>query len=193
MSAPSRQSSPIVPPACQRALDIFVISVFGLFLELMLIRWIGTEVRIFAYLQNTVLIVCFLGLGMGCFTSKQPVRLRNVLLPLAALTAPAPASLACYDDGWKTAGAPRPAAPFASPEAGPYFSRSIQPSFCRVSARATGPVLCLSANRHASAVSFASAGRMSVKFGIARSAVSCSIGWCVGPSSPRPMESCVNT
>src|SRR5699024_12402915 len=27
--------------------------------------------------------------------------------------------------------------------------------------------------------------------GIARSAERCSIGWCVGPSSPRPIESCV--
>jgi hypothetical protein len=26
---------------------------------------------------------------------------------------------------------------------------------------------------------------------MARSADSCSIGWCVGPSSPRPIESCV--
>ena len=69
-----------------KQLDIVLISVLGLFLELMLIRWIGTEVRIFAYLQNTVLIVCFLGLGMGCFTSHKPVVLRNVLLPLAALT-----------------------------------------------------------------------------------------------------------
>lgn len=30
----------------------------------MLIRWIGTEVRIFAYLQNAVLVVCSLGLGL---------------------------------------------------------------------------------------------------------------------------------
>jgi hypothetical protein len=28
-------------------------------------------------------------------------------------------------------------------------------------------------------------------FGIARSAASCSMGWCVGPSSPKPIESCV--
>ena len=30
-------------------------------------------------------------------------------------------------------------------------------------------------------------------FGVARSAASCSIGWCVGPSSPTPIESWVNT
>jgi hypothetical protein len=28
---------------------------------------------------------------------------------------------------------------------------------------------------------------------MARSADSCSIGWWVGPSSPRPIESCVHT
>ena len=52
---------------------IFLISVLGLFLEMLLIRWISTEIRIFAYLQNVVLVVCFLGLGLGCFTSRQPI------------------------------------------------------------------------------------------------------------------------
>ncbi len=61
---------------------IFLISVLGLFLEMLLIRWISTEIRIFAYLQNTVLVVCFLGLGLGCFTSKQPINIRNMLVPL---------------------------------------------------------------------------------------------------------------
>jgi len=65
---------------------IFLISVLGLFLEMMLIRWIGTEIRIFAYLQNTVLVVCFLGLGLGCFTCRQPINLRQMLLPLLLLT-----------------------------------------------------------------------------------------------------------
>ena len=47
--------------------------------------------------------------------------------------------------------------------------------------------------RQACAVSFASAGRTTDRLGIARSAERCSIGWCVGPSSPRPIESCVQT
>lgn len=67
-------------------LAIFFVSVLGLFLEMMLIRWIGTEVRIFAYLQNTVLVVCFLGLGMGCFTCRKPVRIRRMLIALVLLT-----------------------------------------------------------------------------------------------------------
>lgn len=70
-----------------RTASIFLVSVFGLFLEMMLIRWIGTEIRIFAYLQNTVLIVCFMGLGIGCFTSKRPIRLWHSFAAIAVLTA----------------------------------------------------------------------------------------------------------
>lgn len=64
---------------------IFLISVLGLFLEMLLIRWIATEIRIFAYLQNTILVVCFLGLGMGCFTSRQPIYLQKMLFHLMLL------------------------------------------------------------------------------------------------------------
>ncbi|HUR54169.1 MAG TPA: hypothetical protein VMZ71_08565, partial [Gemmataceae bacterium] len=64
---------------------LFLISVLGLFLELLLIRWVGTEIRIFAYLQNTVLVVCFLGLGMGCWDSRRPFVLRELLIPLLGL------------------------------------------------------------------------------------------------------------
>lgn len=64
---------------------ILVVSVLGLFLEMLLIRWIGTEVRIFAYLQNTILVVCFLGLGLGMFTSREAHTFRQVLIPLALL------------------------------------------------------------------------------------------------------------
>jgi hypothetical protein len=64
---------------------IFMISILGLFLEMLLIRWIGTEIRIFAYLQNTVLVVCFLGLGLGCFTCRKPIVLLQLLIPLFIL------------------------------------------------------------------------------------------------------------
>lgn len=61
---------------------ILLISVLSLYLELLLIRWISTEIRIFAYLQNTILIVCFLGLGLGMFTSSKPIRMKHSLIPL---------------------------------------------------------------------------------------------------------------
>lgn len=67
-------------------LSIFLISVLGLFLEMMLIRWIGTEIRIFAYLQNTILVVCFLGFGLGCFTSHKRIDLRGIIFPLLFIT-----------------------------------------------------------------------------------------------------------
>jgi SAM-dependent methyltransferase len=80
---------PAAPPSSAR-LDwaLFLISALGLFLELLLIRWVSTEIRIFAYLQNTVLVVCFLGLGMGCWDSRRrPFVLRELLVPLAVLVA----------------------------------------------------------------------------------------------------------
>jgi spermidine synthase len=64
---------------------LFLVSVAGLFLELMLIRWLGSEVRVFGYLQNAVLVICFLGLGMGCWTCRQPIRLRQLMVRLALL------------------------------------------------------------------------------------------------------------
>jgi spermidine synthase len=76
---------PSLGPA-NRTWTLFLVSVLGLFLELMLIRWVGTEIRIFAYLQNTVLVTCFLGLGMGCLTCRKPVVLRQMLWPLLWLT-----------------------------------------------------------------------------------------------------------
>src|SRR5437762_4341853 len=78
---PSPASSPTRATAA-----LFLVSVLGLFLELLLIRWVSTEIRIFAYLQNTVLVVCFLGLGMGCWTCRQPARPRDALIPLFLLT-----------------------------------------------------------------------------------------------------------
>jgi len=60
-----------------------MVSSAALFLEMILIRWIGTEVRVFAFFQNLSLIACFLGFGLGCFNTKQ----RGSLLPsLAAVT-----------------------------------------------------------------------------------------------------------
>jgi len=77
---PAKTSNP-----AKISLNLFAISVVGLFLELLLIRWVSTEIRIFAYLQNTVLVVCFLGLGMGCWDSRKKFALRELLVPLVVL------------------------------------------------------------------------------------------------------------
>lgn len=67
--------------------QIFFVSLLLLFLELALIRWIGTEVGLFAYLQNIVLVVCFIGFGLGCATSQQEVSLKSLLYPLLTIVA----------------------------------------------------------------------------------------------------------
>jgi hypothetical protein len=64
---------------------ILLISILGLFLETLFIRWIGTEIRIFAYLQNTILVACFLGLGLGLFTSSKRIEIKQSLIPMIAL------------------------------------------------------------------------------------------------------------
>jgi spermidine synthase len=81
---PTAVPAPTAAPAAP-TLALFLISAAGLFLELLLIRWVSTEIRIFAYLQNCVLVVCFLGLGMGCWNCRKPFALRDLLIPLAGL------------------------------------------------------------------------------------------------------------
>src|SRR5271169_4537769 len=53
--------------------EVFLISALILYLELALIRWIGTEIRIFAYLGNLTLVMCFFGVGWGCYRAAKPV------------------------------------------------------------------------------------------------------------------------
>ncbi len=62
-----------------------LVSVLGLFLELLMIRWISSEVQIFAYFKNFVLIACFLGFGLGCYLVRRRISLLSLLVPLATL------------------------------------------------------------------------------------------------------------
>ena len=61
---------------------LFFVSILMLFMELFLIRWISTEVRIFAYVSNLVLLACFLGVGAGCYLAKKEA---NIFITLAML------------------------------------------------------------------------------------------------------------
>ena len=65
--------------------------------------------------------------------------------------------------------------------------------FWRDSSNAVGPSLRAIALVQATAVSAVSHGRQTSRLGMRRSDAACSTGWCVGPSSPRPIESCVST
>ena len=64
-----------------------VSSVFGLYLELLLIRWISSEIRIFAYFKNFVLIACFLGFGLGCYLCRRAISVLMLVLPLVFMSA----------------------------------------------------------------------------------------------------------
>ncbi|HTT32142.1 MAG TPA: methyltransferase domain-containing protein [Methylomirabilota bacterium] len=61
---------------------LFLVSFASLYLEILLIRWIGTEIRVFAYFQNLALIACFLGFGLGCY---QSARRKGYLFGVTAL------------------------------------------------------------------------------------------------------------
>jgi len=50
---------------------LFLVSFASLYIEIMLIRWMSTEVGVFAFFQNLALIACFLGFGLGCYKAKQ--------------------------------------------------------------------------------------------------------------------------
>jgi len=75
----------IPEPTGRLNLRIFLVSVAVLFVEMVLIRWLSTEIRIFSYLQNSVLIAAFLGLGIGCHKARSPVRILPALGSLALI------------------------------------------------------------------------------------------------------------
>ncbi|UCD58824.1 MAG: hypothetical protein JSV16_06875, partial [Candidatus Hydrogenedentota bacterium] len=64
---------------------LFWISVILLFLELLIIRWLSAELRIFAYFHNLVLIICFLGIGLGCAHGEKTASLFTPMLILGLL------------------------------------------------------------------------------------------------------------
>jgi spermidine synthase len=68
-----------------RILDLFIVSFLILFLEIALVRWVSIEIRIFSYVNNLVLLACFLGIGIGCYYSEKKMTMRVTLLSLAVL------------------------------------------------------------------------------------------------------------
>jgi len=70
--------------AARGLVSLFIISFVVLFVEMALIRYVGSQTRIFAFYKNIPLIGAFLGLGSGCFRGKGGGR--EALLALAAAT-----------------------------------------------------------------------------------------------------------
>src|SRR5882757_578412 len=64
------------------------LTTFGiLVLELALIRWTSGQVRVFAYVNNIVLITAFLGLGVGVALGRRYPGLVHLVLPVLLLVA----------------------------------------------------------------------------------------------------------
>jgi SAM-dependent methyltransferase len=63
-----------------------LISGLSLFVEMLMIRWVSSEVRVFAYFKNFVLVACFLGFGLGCMLCRRRIHLNVMLAPLLLLT-----------------------------------------------------------------------------------------------------------
>src|SRR5947209_7956769 len=66
--------------------QLILVSVLSLFLEMLMIRWISSEIRIFAYFKNFVLIACFLGFGLGCSLCRRKIFPLTTALPVLFLT-----------------------------------------------------------------------------------------------------------
>ncbi|HYM76675.1 MAG TPA: hypothetical protein VE377_11915 [Candidatus Dormibacteraeota bacterium] len=66
--------------------QLILISLLSLFVEMLMIRWVSSEIRIFAYFKNFVLVACFLGFGLGCYLCRRRVQLMAMIAPLLLLT-----------------------------------------------------------------------------------------------------------
>jgi len=66
--------------------SLALISLLSLFLEMLMIRWISSEIRVFAYFKNLVLVACFLGFGLGCYLCRRRIQLMAIIAPLLVLT-----------------------------------------------------------------------------------------------------------
>ncbi len=69
----------------RKALDLFLISFLGLFLEMLVIRWLSAEFRLFAYFKNLPLLAAFMGLGIGFGLVRRRENLFPLTLPLITL------------------------------------------------------------------------------------------------------------
>ena len=66
--------------------QLILISALSLFVEMLMIRWVSSEIRVFAYFKNFVLVACFLGFGLGCYLCRRRVQLMAMIAPLVLLT-----------------------------------------------------------------------------------------------------------
>src|SRR5512138_2809343 len=61
----------------QSTLMLFLASFLALYFELVVIRYLSTEIRVFAYLKNLTLVASFFGIGLGMILGKSPKRMKE--------------------------------------------------------------------------------------------------------------------
>src|SRR3989304_9697365 len=66
----------------QRWSPLFLVSSVGLFLELAVIRWLSSEVRLFSYFKSLPLLAAFLGLAIGFALVRKGRSYRSSFAPL---------------------------------------------------------------------------------------------------------------
>jgi spermidine synthase len=66
--------------------SLALVSALSLFLEMLMIRWISSEIRVFAYFKNLVLVACFMGFGLGCYLCRRRIQIIAMIAPILALT-----------------------------------------------------------------------------------------------------------
>ena len=75
----TREAAPTTAPAPRpdhagsiwsRSLDLALISFLILYFEMIVIRWLSADIRVFAYFKNLPLLAAFLGLGIGCMRAR---------------------------------------------------------------------------------------------------------------------------
>ncbi len=64
---------------------LFLASFLALYFELVVIRYLSTEIRVFAYLKNLALVASFFGIGLGMILGKSPKTMKR-FFPLLALS-----------------------------------------------------------------------------------------------------------
>jgi hypothetical protein len=67
--------------------ELFALSFIALFLELAVIRWLSSEIRIFAYFKNLPLMAAFLGFGVGFLLYQRADRMLGLFPRLFAILA----------------------------------------------------------------------------------------------------------
>jgi len=63
---------------------LFIASFLALYFELVVIRYLSTEIRVFAYLKNLALVASFFGIGLGMILGQPPKSLKRFFPLIAA-------------------------------------------------------------------------------------------------------------